>query len=264
MNQTLPALAKWPSPSPIPSLPSRTRQKPPSQVLTCLKVENEMSSPHLKSKKVCVYCGSLKNLTRDHVPPKCLFATPPQNAITVPSCRRCNVNASRDDEYFRLILANRRDVKDHPEASEARQKSARSLRRPKARGLTKSFLGGVKPLYIENELGVIEPWAGYHVDLLRIERVASRIVKGLFWNETGKCLPREYEVLARVDSELPQIDQATKEMFYQALKEEPRNVGREVFKYWFKATQEDKFASIWILLFYESISFFCFTDNPKS
>ena len=224
-----------------------------------------MSSPHLKPKKVCVYCGSRKNLTKDHVPPKCLFAKPlPENLITVPSCRKCNKDASNDDEYFRLILANRRDVRDHPEASKTREKTARSLRYPEARGLTRAFLSGVRSLYFMNELGVIEPGAAYFVEYNRIYRVASRIVKGLFWNETRECLPREYEVLARVDSDLPQIDQATKEMFYQALKEEPRNVGREVFKYWFKATPEDKFASIWILLFYESISFFCFTDNPKS
>ena len=46
--------------------------------------------------------------------------------------------------------------------------------------------------------------------------------------------------------------------------EEPKSVGRGVFKYWFKVTPEDKFASNWILLFYEGIRFYCLTFNPKS
>src|SRR5205823_1100030 len=57
-----------------------------------------------RKKKVprqCVYCGALAT-TRDHVPPANLFFTKPCNLITVPSCERCNRDASPDDENLRL------------------------------------------------------------------------------------------------------------------------------------------------------------------
>lgn len=53
----------------------------------------------------CIYCGSGKNLTRDHVPPKGLIRRPyPNNLCTVPACKTCNLHFSKDEEYFRLII----------------------------------------------------------------------------------------------------------------------------------------------------------------
>ena len=210
----------------------------------------------------CVYCGSQNNPTKDHIPPKCLFATPPQNAITVPSCQECNQEASKDDEYFRQNLAARRDVGDHPEASKVMEKTYRSLRRPEAKGLKRSFLNNVDFFYFVNEMGFVEPGAGYFPDRERLGRVASRIIRGLFWHKTNERLPNHYEVDASVVEQPQQIDKQLANMCAEVLKEEPIALGNDVFSCWHKSTPEDKFTSLWILQFYKRIHFLGVTTKP--
>lgn len=54
----------------------------------------------------CALCGGIGKMTREHVPPRCLFLKPrPQNTITVPLCSRCNHSYHLDDEYFRVMVA---------------------------------------------------------------------------------------------------------------------------------------------------------------
>ena len=217
-----------------------------------------------KTNAECVYCGSRINLTRDHIPPKCLFATPPQNAITVPCCQKCNQEASKDDEYFRQNLAPRRDVGDHPEASKAMEKAFRALQYPEAKGLKRSFLNNVDFFYFVNELGFIESGAGYSPDLERLGRVASRIIKGLFWHIENERLPNHCEVDAAVVDQPQQINEQLANMCAEVLKEDPITLGSDVFKCWQKSTPEDKFTSLWILQFYNKIHFLGVTTNPHA
>lgn len=52
----------------------------------------------------CIYCGEIAS-TKDHVPPKGLIRQSNRdNLWKVESCRNCNNGASRDEEYFRLII----------------------------------------------------------------------------------------------------------------------------------------------------------------
>jgi hypothetical protein len=54
----------------------------------------------------CTLCGKVDTITREHVPPKCLFVEPrPTNTITVPLCERCNHSYHLDDEYFRVLIS---------------------------------------------------------------------------------------------------------------------------------------------------------------
>ena len=71
---------------------------------------------------VCAFCGeSFRGRTKDHVPPRGLFENNPKfQLLTVPACLKCNNNASKDDEYFRILafdyraaeLASVRDARD--------------------------------------------------------------------------------------------------------------------------------------------------------
>lgn len=217
-----------------------------------------------KPERECVYCGSRKNLTRDHVPPKCLFATPPQKAITVPSCQQCNQKASMDDEYFRVNLAGRRDVGDHPEALGAMAKAFRALKYPEAKRFRRSFLNNVGMFFFVNEEGFIEPGASYSPDIKRLERVASRITKGLFWHKTRKRLPDHYVVDAFVADQIRKWDEKLTSMCAEVLREEPTAIGNEVFKGWYKSTPEDEFTSLWVLQFYSKIHFLCLTIDANA
>jgi hypothetical protein len=130
---------------------------------------------------VCVYCGqSVNQITADHIPPKNLFPNPkPSNLVTVPCCLRCNQQAAKDDEYFRTIMTMHGDVAKHPEAVRVLPTVQRGLR--KQGGFRKAFLTALRKaeicipggLYLGNTTVL-------SVDFERLERVASRIIQGLF------------------------------------------------------------------------------------
>ena len=66
---------------------------------------------------ICAICGKVvEKVTSDHIPPKSMFGTKPNNLITVPACPACNGGSSADDEYFRLI-ASEVDTAVHPDAN---------------------------------------------------------------------------------------------------------------------------------------------------
>lgn len=116
-------------------------------------------------KWVCVYCGieepEIRDRTRDHIPPRNLFPEPrPSDLITVPCCRQCNNSASKDDEYFRSMLAMRNDAGEHPEAQKILPVVFRSLRRPQGSGFTKKLLQNVTPVDVRTPAGIYVGRAG--------------------------------------------------------------------------------------------------------
>jgi hypothetical protein len=83
----------------------------------------------------CVYCGAFGTIHMDHVPPKNLFEAQAQSQLlTVPACRSCNNSASKDDEYFLVVMALRSDATLRPEHPNLWQKALRLLRRDRAAG----------------------------------------------------------------------------------------------------------------------------------
>ena len=75
----------------------------------------------------CTYCGKPKPETTNHIPPACLFPSPrPSDLITVPCCLDCNGGASKDDEYFRMMMVMRRDA-THPAVPSSCLRSSEAL-----------------------------------------------------------------------------------------------------------------------------------------
>ena len=223
-----------------------------------------MSGHSEESREECVYCGSTENITKDHIPPKCLFAKPlPQDLITVPSCRKCNNSASKDDEHFRNVLSASQEAGHHPDAKEVANKFVRSLQRPKAQGLKRSFLNTTNFFYYANELDIIEPGGSYFVKLDRLERVGARIIKGLFWHHNDERLPNDCIMRVWVDKGLHSVDKRQMLLFFQVMNEHPFSAGKRAFKYWYKPIPEDQSTGIWVLQFYDNIHFYCLTINPK-
>ena len=89
----------------------------------------------------CVYCGKVRVLTKDHIPPKCFFAKPrPSNLITVPSCKECNLGRSKDDEYLRFVLAYRFENSNHPDVLGIVPVIHRAFKREENRAFTRSIV----------------------------------------------------------------------------------------------------------------------------
>src|SRR5678816_3709575 len=83
----------------------------------------------------------MKPTTKDHVPPRNLFPTPPPTGlITVPACDDCNGGESKDDEWFRLTLSIREKVKGNAD----REAIIPTVERSMARSAAKGFARGVR------------------------------------------------------------------------------------------------------------------------
>lgn len=215
----------------------------------------------------CAYCGSLENITDDHVPPKNIFPKPrPNNLITVRCCLQCNSSASKDDEYFRLKLCMSEQVHDHPDAKANRETVFRSLARPESPGLKKAFLSDIRTVQLKTQAGIyLGKRLAFDVDLQRIHHVVERTVRGLFCHETGQSLHPDYEVIVHSDDTLKEksvkvLEELKRIILIPLAQIRPVVIGDEVFMYRYRVTQEDPFVSAWALTFYGRVTFLALTS----
>lgn len=215
-----------------------------------------------RNPQVCIYCGSEAD-TSDHIPPRALFEKWPANGIQVPSCASCNNGASKDDEYFRLVMTSRADTGNHPEAQAITQTVMKSLERKEARGFLESAFRSLTGIELSTPGGLFVGMApGFIADLRRLNRVAARIIAAMFFFEAKERLPDAYEAIAFEQSG-PKLDQATQHQLRAAIAEVQtvpgKTIGNEVFSYWFKRSDEDPYLSTWALLFYKAAGFIGWT-----
>ena len=88
------------------------------------------------------------------------------------------------------------------------------------------------------------------MDLRRITRVTNRIIRGLFYHETSRRLPPDVPVLSLADVKLPDPHI----MSILASKPE-KTIGGNVFSYRWVVTENNRFASVWMLIFFGSVLF---------
>jgi hypothetical protein len=222
-----------------------------------------------KSRKFgqCVYCGAVGPIEYDHIPPKNLFVKPrPNNLIKVPSCAQChseNPQVSQDDEYFRLMITLREDIANHPDVEQLLPIVLRSLKRSDKVGFSRSLLKKFNTVDVRSQSGLyLGKKLTYDVNLARLDNVAKRIAKGLFYHETGNRLPDGYEVAAYSESGLRNITDDVKQdlrtRIIQPLMENPPHImGNKVFSYRVAYSDKDINSSAWLLTFYERIAFLC-------
>ena len=224
-----------------------------------------------RKKKLCVYCHSSEDLTRDHIPPKSLFPTPrPTDLITVTCCPECHQEFTGDDEYFRNYLIFSPQCMWHAAARQLQEIGLRSLQDSNAGGsTTPSF--GVLPQYWSNNLASpIVPIGGVTVtrDDKRIADVLERIVVGLFWRENEIYLPFDYEVEVTGSYDTKYSNWPVQQSVRRLLNdEEPVNIGDGVFKYWWsrdgQAPPGEAHQSEWLLRFYGGTTFLCRVARPQ-
>ncbi len=217
----------------------------------------------------CVFCGKTEGLTSDHIPPDNLFPTPrPSNLITVPSCLDCNRGSSKDDTYFRDCLLLWDITYDHPQAQKVVPAVLRSFGRPAQRAYSRSIFASMRQIDRVSPGGVyLGKKTGIKVDLLRLGRTASKIVKGLFYHEWGMRLPDTCaahatclvnELLAK-DSEMGQWIRETCNSLMRTTR---TTIGDDVFSFWHHRLEGDASASVWLLIFYKKVTVLGIT-GPK-
>ena len=218
-----------------------------------------------QKKKLCVYCRSPKDLTRDHIPPSSFFPKPrPTDLITVPCCRECHEAFTENDEYLRNYLIFSPQCRGHVAASQLHESGIRSLQDSNAGELSNPLFNTVNQSWPGNLVSSLPFDYGATVapDDERIEEVIERIVVGLFWIENDKYLPPDYTVEI-VGSYDPRYMNWPVQQSLRSLQSEvaPANFGDGVFQYWWSwaehAPPGETHRSDWMLRFYEGTTFLC-------
>lgn len=197
------------------------------------------------TKKICYRCGSPAS-TREHVIPRCLYPEKPSaKLLTVPACRHCNNALAKDEEYFRVFVTGQWKAYEANAAARAvwGEKVAPSLRR-RHQGLRRELLRRARHLYFPFPQGFTRT-AILAFDQTRINRVAEKIVRGLYYHGTQNVMPAE-----------------TKMAFYWnptewakdiALQAALINVDPQVFSCWCGIPSDaPSELSIWWMLFYRT------------
>ncbi len=228
-----------------------------------------------RSRKIgeCVYCGKIGEVTRDHIPPKGLFAKPyPKNLITVPSCGTCHSNnpkVSQDDEYFRLVVSYRDDLSTNPDILKIQKSVDRSFLYPNKIGLTTTFFNSFSDIEERTKSGLyLGKKSTYTVFSIRLENVADRIIKGLFWHEMKHRVPDDYYVISVTEDRVQAAPESVtipllENVLPHLAKSSVKTIGDHTFSYRSIYNPEDSNESMWLLTFYEKVQFLC-TTVPKS
>ena len=179
--------------------------------------------------------------------------------ITVPCCEKCRKEQSKDDEYFRLAIVSSSNVSERESAKQVLESIHRSLRKPGKLGFARLINESLFETEVHTNAGIyLGKAGGIQIKKKRIDRVAERIIRGLFYHEFGHPLPQNYQVTNQFSQTgFLNVAKIMKEVRFP----EPREIGR-VFWYTFAMTKEDPYSGVWLQVYYEGLQFLGFTVNP--
>jgi hypothetical protein len=203
----------------------------------------------------------------DHVVPDCIWhGHLPLQIITVPCCAACNIRWSKDEGYFRTVVAAMGKEDAHPDVQRIiGSKLQHQLMKDCA--LRKSFIAdfAFRTEILPSGIAVIRPT--FHLDREKFNRVAGKIVRGLVFKE------RQRRAVGKPAEEcfLPPTHQV--QIFFGPFWEEPdiralidgmtdplnMGVGDNTFIWRRVRDRGDEFRMAYLLLFYQSVAIFALT-----
>ena len=138
------------------------------------------------------------------------------------------------------------------------------MRRVEARRFSQAYLSGMRLVPQVTPSGIVLPPAlSIPQDGLRVINVVIRIVKGLYFHETGRRLPSTHQVIPYDElacRNLP-LNRANEGLMIRMLIQDlsttaVKRVGG-VFSYHWALHPSDPTSSMWLLDFFDGIRFFC-------
>ncbi|NOT52183.1 MAG: hypothetical protein HOP10_12995 [Chitinophagaceae bacterium] len=121
--------------------------------------------------------------TKDHVPPKSLFATEKQR-LTLPAHKKCNNEFAEDEEYFRDINVNQAAALKMKNVDTIIEKIARSWE-DKGRNRFKKIMTTAEPVNVKLSSGEITKYIKIKPDPEKLKKIAIKIARGVIYNDTG-------------------------------------------------------------------------------
>lgn len=203
----------------------------------------------------CAYCSS-PGVTKDHVPPKNIFAKGMPDPPWVPACESCNRGASKDDEYMQR-LAMLYEAEACKDAQDVEKRFMRALQREEAKGLQADVFNSLTSLTPEQELASPD---GINISLdgCRLTKIVEKIVRGWFFKLHGKRLPPDYKIMTY------QPGKGTSAAVLLSNEELIQNVpgfyfGDHAFTFQVAFHPDDVFLSCWRMEFYRAFKVIAYT-----
>lgn len=206
----------------------------------------------------CGYCGRFDTVTIDEVPPRCLFASAvPRDIIEVPACDRCHDRqTSRDDEHFKLKLAIHVGAEHNPTARALWPSLIRSVTKPEAPGWAGYVFRTLRKRSVHSPAGLyLGTYPTYELDVRRLERVAERIMRGLYYKWSGNPVPWIHDAHVFASERLRLLPKETHDglgLMLRLVTQAPAvTIGDRVFSYYLRPFPDDPAGMIVAFIFYE-------------
>ncbi|MBY0446412.1 MAG: hypothetical protein K2Q15_14530, partial [Burkholderiales bacterium] len=213
----------------------------------------------IKFKTLCAICGVNPGVTKDHIPPQSLYPrkSRPENLCLnyVMACADCNNGASKDDEKFKIYIGLstgdcRRDSSEVIDSMAATLGKNRRLAVP---------VFDAKVVYAALHSSLIRPVMAVTFDFKSFESVVTRIIKALYWMETGSPLGKDVPIKVfpfhSMDADFHKIMEEIMVML------EPKLLNDKTFAY--KHHISDDGSSIWGIQFFGSPQTTTFAYAPS-
>lgn len=214
----------------------------------------------MKAEKKCIYCGN-KADTKEHIPARNLLQnTTGVKFITVPSCRSCNSNFQKDEEFFRQLLVSILYEQSPVASFLLNNPVARSMKRKPALGVQMFNQMSLVNLYSKGGiyLGKRTALQITKQDHQRTFVVLDKYIKGLFYHHFGESILNDWKVkhywLTRKFEE--KVVHTLKDMRWERIKE-------DTFVYGFNSVPMTH-QSIWCLIFFGQPLFYTFVIDKKN
>jgi hypothetical protein len=200
--------------------------------------------------------------------PNALFARPrPKDLITVPACDDCHTDEdSLDAECFAFQTAIHNDASSSPSAQAIYQTLIKGVGNPKKQSWANSVFRSLSFGQVHSPAGLYLGDAPiYELDVPRLQRVASRIIRGLYYHHWREPVPESYEVVAYSAELVRRLPKETRDGLAPLLAfvdgEPARSVG-DVLRYRLRTFPEGA-GCIALLVFYGAVSYLGFVSDRE-
>ncbi len=222
--------------------------------------------------KLCALCGERiadnpsdpeDAETDDHVPPLQFFPKALRSQLRdrlwkVPSHKRCNQSHKLDEEYFLHYVYPLVAVQNEPMGEVLLAEIKRRGRKPQSKGLIRRLL---KECTHVSPGGIILPPGMVRVnyDVMRIQNVAVKVAKCLFYRDHDKYMPRSSCVHCELCETVADLQPLFAELC-RVRELETRSAAPNVFRYWYIDLDGQHH---YAMLFWEAFMFCMIFQKPE-
>jgi hypothetical protein len=214
----------------------------------------------IKLTKKCYLCGQEGASSKDHIPPKGLFPKHirklnKKNLLTVPAHSNCNNSYDQDDELFRNFIIT------HSYNSQQGRFAWDNIVLPsfiKHPGARIELLSRFERRFIKDELSGAYVYSGVlKWEESFIRRQIERINRGLYYHKNKEPLALNSTINYRLYDNISILPKIIKGFYEIKIPQNWKHIIPGFFTYFFEMAEDANELGLSVLIFYDSLIFFC-------